>query len=216
MIKNKNYVNQKFNKLTVIKKDNKDLKGEHWFCKCSCENDKYVRVSIYRLKSNHTKSCGCLQKEKVTKNNISHNLWKSPEYSNWNSMIKRCYNKNNSCYKNYGGRGITVCDRWRDPIQGLKNFIKDMGPKPSNEYSIDRIDNDGNYEPSNCRWATQSEQCQNQRTNVIKNIQEANEIRIKYNTNQYTQEDLAKEYKCSIGTISLVVNNKQWKINPTR
>ena len=83
-----------------------------------------------------------------------------PGYNSWCSMKKRCYNPNISDFKNYGGRGIKVCDRWRDSFD---NFYEDMGPKPTPDHQIDRIDNDGNYEPGNCRWTTRSENQHNKR-----------------------------------------------------
>ena len=84
----------------------------------------------------------------------------TPEYRCWSAMKERCFNKNSKAYKSYGGRGITVCDRWRN---SYKNFIEDVGLRPSNNHSIDRVDNDKNYEPGNCRWATRSEQQKNKR-----------------------------------------------------
>lgn len=90
----------------------------------------------------------------------------TPEYRCWDRMLTRCSNKNDKSYKNYGARGISVCERWHK----LANFIADMGPRPSRKHTIDRIDNDGNYEPGNCRWATRLEQGSNKRTNRFLNI----------------------------------------------
>lgn len=93
-----------------------------------------------------------------------HGMIRSSEYHSWCAMKSRCSNPNNEKYEQYGGRGIAVCDRWRDSFLA---FYEDMGPKPAANYSIDRKDNGGGYEPSNCRWATQSEQCSNKRATVL-------------------------------------------------
>jgi hypothetical protein len=93
-----------------------------------------------------------------------HGLTKSAEYRCWNTMKERCFNKNKKAYKNYGARGIIVCDRWSN---SFLNFLEDMGKKPSSQHSIDRIDNNGNYEPSNCRWATLHEQAINKRNKSL-------------------------------------------------
>jgi hypothetical protein len=129
---------------------------------CECGTIKNIRKLTFPL----TKSCGCLQREKSYKNGLFTNNDKEKElmYARYKNMKRRCYKKETHNYSYYGGRGIIVCDRWLEPNgQGFVNFCMDMGERPSPEYSIDRIDPDGNYEPSNCRWATASEQSKNQR-----------------------------------------------------
>jgi hypothetical protein len=157
----------KFGKLTVIKEVEpritaKGIKERRVECICDCGNLKNVMIS--RLKNGLVKSCGCLQKEIIRKINIDtktkYNVKNNPSYKIWCYMKTRCYNKNNKDYKHYGGRGIIICDRWKNSFE---NFLNDMGEKPEG-YSIDRINVDGNYEPSNCRWATQKEQVNNRRT----------------------------------------------------
>ena len=97
-------------------------------------------------------------------NRTTHGMKYTPEYVSWNAMKGRCLNKNDPAFKNYGGRGIKVCARWK---KSFENFFADMGPRPSLDYGIDRINNNGNYEPSNCRWATAKEQSSNKRTTVL-------------------------------------------------
>jgi hypothetical protein len=154
---------QKFGLLTVEKYSHTKNHRAIWLCKCDCGNT--IETNSKVLKNGHTSSCGCL-KHRKGKNNPTHKHGetKTSEYHTWIGIKLRCYNKNNSQYKYWGGRGISVCDQWLDSFE---SFIADMGPKPSPKHSIDRIAVNGNYEPSNCRWATSSEQARNRRTRNI-------------------------------------------------
>ena len=136
-------------------------------CLCTCGNITVVYVS--NLGRGHTESCGCLHSEKITQKFHRHGCsGKTDEYITWASMQGRCGNPNNQKYYRYGGRGIRVCDRWQEPNgQGFINFLADMGHRPSKKHSIDRIDNDGHYEPSNCKWNTNSNQARNRRTSHL-------------------------------------------------
>lgn len=158
---------RKFNMLTVIERDiNSEYSSEiKWICQCDCGNKVSVRGSA--LRSGKAKSCGCykitLFVSNITKHKATINHAKSPEYSAWDSMKARCYNVNYERYHSYGGRGIQVCERWRNSFE---NFYSDMGPKPSPDHSLDRFpNNDGDYEPGNCRWATEDQQKRNMRSN---------------------------------------------------
>jgi hypothetical protein len=128
-----------------------------FMCKCDCGNQKIVMLS--NLKNGSTKSCGCLSKINAYK---THGDSGSPEHQTWQRMKRRCDNEKGNRWEHYGGRGIKVCDRW---LHSYENFLNDMGRKPSPKHSIDRIDVNGNYEPSNCRWSTPKEQSNNTRRN---------------------------------------------------
>lgn len=133
-----------------------------WECLCSCGNLKITGIS--ELRGGSTRSCGCLRVQINRNLRLIHgdtsfgNM--STEYRSWSGMIQRCECERNKRYSRYGGRGISVCTRWRN---SFSNFLSDMGRKPGPEYSLDRINNDGNYEPENCRWATLSQQAMNRK-----------------------------------------------------
>jgi hypothetical protein len=146
---------QVFGRLVVQSYQGKDqLNRSLWQCKCFCGNYKTaVGVEIVR---GNTRSCGCLFREG---NSSKHKLRYHPLYSTWCSIKSRCLNTNSQRYRDYGGRGIKICDRWMDSFE---DFLKDVGERPEGR-SLDRVDNDGDYEPGNVRWATAYEQANNRR-----------------------------------------------------
>jgi hypothetical protein len=148
-----------FARLTVVQWAGRNWKGDLlWECLCDCGTS---RVVLGRsLTSGTCKSCGCLNLEVAISSNTKHGMSRTAIYHAWVAMIERCDNPKNKAYKNYGGRGITVCERWRESVA---NFVADMGPRPSKRHTLDRINNDGNYEPTNCRWATWDVQSRNKR-----------------------------------------------------
>lgn len=163
-------IGKRYGRLVVFSFFDVKNKNSRWLCKCDCGKEKVV--TRHSLSSGHTKSCGCLSvealKNRSTKHGHAANNNPTSEYTTWNNMKARCYNENDKHYSFYGGRGIKVCERWLG-IYGFENFIKDMGFKPTSDHTIDRWPNNtnGNYGPSNCRWATQIEQCNNVRDNKI-------------------------------------------------
>lgn len=162
MSKTKDLSNKKFGRLTVIRLDKKASYGEwKWLCECECGNK--VSVSGRSLRRGATKSCGCLRNEAVSQANTKHGLSETKIYHIWEKMRARCRNDKDPAYANYGGRGICVCEEWDKDFLAFYKWSINNGY--SEKLSIDRINNDGNYEPSNCRWATRKQQMNNTRTN---------------------------------------------------
>lgn len=153
--------NQVFGRLTVIGFAESLGGRTYWFCKCICGTIK--KINSGKLRSNHTQSCGCLQKERTSNTSKTHGQTRSLTYRAWESMLRRCNNLKDKSYERYGARGIKVCERWVK----FENFLADMGELPAHGYTIDRKDNSGNYEPRNCRWATKKEQANNTRGNRL-------------------------------------------------
>lgn len=144
---------QTFNRLFIISRAENSRSGRAmWKCQCSCGNTTTARGES--LTSGNTKSCGCL----VTK----HGMTKTSEFKVWQAIIDRCCNPNCTAFKNYGGRGITICDEWKNDFMAFFNHV---GKLPSHKHSIDRIDNDGNYEPGNVQWTKSKNQANNRRNN---------------------------------------------------
>lgn len=151
---------QVFGRLTAVERDHSRKGAAYWKCDCECGND--TTVSSASLRSGNTRSCGCLRREETIARSTTHGLKPrsviSPTYNSWTNMIRRATHEKDPRYPNWGGRGIKVCERWLD----YRNFLADMGERPPGT-TLDRIDNDGNYEKENCRWADALQQYQNTR-----------------------------------------------------
>lgn len=174
-----------YGKLTVIKYVGLVNGDCSWQCECSCDKKTIVIASTANLNRGRNKCCGCENPKRVL-----HNATHTKEYKTWCTIKSRCYDINNKEYKDYGGRGIKVCERW---LKSPDIFIKDMGekPEPKEDYSIDRIDVNGDYSPENCRWVTRKEQANNTTKNVL----------IKFNGKIQTLKQWSEELGLSYGAL---------------
>ena len=160
---------KKFNRLTVLEFSEVKNNRAYWKCECECGNIVYVNGT--KLKSSHTKSCGCLNKEKLSAYKKTHGDSNTRFYSIWSSMKKRCLNKNDSHYHEYGGRGITVCEEWKNSYIHFKNdmyadYCTHVNIYGEKNTTLERINVNGDYSKENCTWVTLTEQSLNKRTNV--------------------------------------------------
>lgn len=184
---------KRFGRLTALKIVGKRGKSNLWRCICDCGNE--TEVSAGDLNSGHSKSCRCYH---PAKHGYAAGGKVASENSIWSHIKARCYNSNNPAYKNYGGRGIKVCDRW---LNSFENFIADMGNRPTKKHSIDRIDNDKGYSPDNCRWATDIQQNRNTRKNRW----------IEYGDKRMILTDWAKYLNTSVKNVHKMLKRKNIK-----
>lgn len=150
----------RFGRLQVVARTESNKGRSMWLCQCICGKERVVAQKY--LRDGRTRSCGCLRRDQLRERSTTHGLSASTTYQTWSSIRSRCYNTNQGCYEKYGASGITVCDRW---LESFENFLEDMGERPKNQ-TLDRKDPFGNYEPSNCRWATPAEQARNRRVHL--------------------------------------------------
>lgn len=194
-------VGDKHGRLTVLEILEK---GPKCLCQCSCGVVKLVRIGD--LVSGDARSCGCLHKELIT----THGGTSGILFRVWEGMMARCYNTKQTFYSYYGGRGISVCDRWKN---SPKAFAEDMGERPSSKHTLDRIDNDGDYTPENCRWATWNDQNRNKR-GVKLTTQSVQEIRNE-NASGTSAKDLSLKFGISAGHVRDILNGKRWSLDTT-
>lgn len=162
----KDITGQRFGKLLAIKPVGKSGRAVRWLLKCDCGNEIEKKIGNIGTKKGQSISCGCAfgrRKRKAFSEKHGHTNLKTPEYQCWRHIYLRCYVKSHCSYENYGGRGITMSESWRN---SFRQFLSDMGNKPSPQHSIDRIDSSLGYNKENCRWATLSQQANNRRDNV--------------------------------------------------
>lgn len=197
----KDLTGQRFGRLVVEKLDYKDRFGSvYWHCKCDCGN--YTSVTTAGLKSGKNQSCGCISRERIialSKARSTHGKTETRIYHIWQMMKQRCYNENKDNYEDYGGRGITVCEEWKNDFEAFYKWS--MANGYTDKKTIDRIDVNGNYEPSNCRWATPKEQGNNRRSNRI----------IEYKGERKTMRQWADEKGISYNALCIRMK-KGWSI----
>lgn len=195
-----NLIGQKFSRLTVIEfAGSQDKKYTMWKCKCDCGNEVVVRG--VRLRNGMTKSCGCYASELKKELNTTHGMSHTKPHMIWCNMRRRCGEPDNNAYHRYGGRGIKVCDRW---MESFENFWEDMKDGYSDGMTLDRIDNDGNYCPENCQWATMKEQSNNRRNNTY----------LTFNDKTLTLSQWQEEVGIAQGTLSQRLQNG-WSVEKT-
>ncbi|MBO3398543.1 hypothetical protein JJB71_13440 [Clostridium perfringens] len=193
-----NLIGKRFGKLKVVKQSHSKNYRRYWECECDCGNKTIVTTS--RLKNGHTKSCGCLSKEVTTKRNTKHGKRNTRIYEIWAGMKKRCLNKKSISYKNYGGRGVSICEEWKNSFEKFYNWAINNGYNEN--LTIDRIDVNGNYEPNNCRWCTKKEQSNNKRNNRY----------ITINKETKTLSEWANYYKIKSKVVENRINRYKWSI----
>lgn len=194
----KNLKGQKFGKLTVVKYAGTDKQRKSlWQCKCECGN--YITTRGTSLRFGSPRSCGCLQKQVVAELKTKHGFSRNRLYRIWKNMKQRCYNPKAQKFENYGGRGVRVCKEWNN-YENFHSWAMENGYEEG--LTLDRINNDGDYEPNNCRWVTYSEQSLNSRTNHL----------MTYKGETKTLKEWAEIFGMNYSTLSARINDYFWDI----
>ena len=189
----------RFGRWTVIERSTNKGNQTMWHCKCDCGTER--NVNAYALVHNGSNCCGCIHKENP--NRKTHGMSRDFISSEWRGMKSRCYNPNNKSYYDYGGRGIKVCEKWKDDLQSFYDDVSKLEHFGEKGYTLDRINNDADYEPNNVRWATKSEQNTNKRNN----------INITYNGKTQCLKLWAEELNIPYLTLYKRINKLNWDIN---
>lgn len=193
---------QRFASLVAIADAGQSASGDRkWKFRCDCSAE-FVATGLYARNGKIT-TCPKCAAERTRQASLIHGKSETPEFAIWTGILTRCYNKNAKAYPRYGGRGITMCASWKDSFEA---FLADMGPRPSPNHSVDRRNNDGNYEPSNCRWATWIEQANNRRNNRLVTVDGRTQ----------TVHDWARETGLPASTISQRVGRNKNRTNILR
>jgi len=191
---------KRFGRLVVIKEARRKNKIALWECQCDCG-----KISIVyggNLRMGYTASCGCYAIEIRSKNSKKHGMTNSKVYRTWKHMRSRCENSNVERYPNYGGRGITICERWLT----FENFFEDMGQPPTVKHTLGRKDNDGNYCPDNCRWETKLQQSQNTSRTKLDND------KVKFiRSSKLSGAEIGRMFNCTKELINQVKRREIWK-----
>lgn len=201
---------EKFNRLTVVQFSHNRGRYDYYLCLCDCGNTKPIRED--RLKSGYTKSCRCLSREGVSARNRTHGFSlrggkQARLHRIWSNMKARCSVKTHQSYHNYGGRGISVCEEWFNDYLSFHTWAMSAGYNDT--LTVDRIDNDGNYEPGNCRWVPKSENSIHTRSTKMSG-DDARLLR-KLHQEGTSIKDLAKKFGISRTHVSSIINNHRWK-----
>lgn len=203
------WIGKKFGKLTVLGKHSIDNRRKTRI-KCLCDCNKICVVEISCLNSGHTQSCGCLHHEWVMDYNTTHGMTNNRFYNTWKNIKNRCLNEDDVQYHSYGERGIQIHPEWIDTPNNFIDYISQLENSNKSNYSLDRINNNGNYEPGNLRWATSSTQGRNRRTTKL-DINKVKKIKDLISSGEMLDKDIAELFNVSKTSINNIRHKKTWK-----